>query len=791
MAECNGMVGADMEIITLLKGNIRGRKGSFISIMLLMVIIAMALTTVLSVRDNCSKSYESALVQVHAGDLVAIINNENLTDELIGKIENHDMVKEAVYIPAICGDKMEFGGKTNANTSFLRKTDGTYKLINQEKNIYEENTPALDSGEIYITQGVVTNLGCNTGDTVKILIGGEEKEFVIKGIVAEPVVGASVIGWKQLFISDVDFDNLYNQLSEDENSEIDSIVNIVQIYKADNCVLSDGQWKRQLNLDTGIINNAVGSLTKSMSSHYTNLFPEIIGSILMVFIGLLLVIVLVVMGHSISTGIEMDYVNLGILKSQGFTQEKIRVVFVLQYLLAEFAGAAAGMLLAVPVINSFGNVFLPIMAIIAEKNISIGKSVSVLLAIFIISGLFIVAATGKIGKISPVRAIAGGRSEIYFDSRINIPVYKKGFSFWIAFRQFTASKKRYAGAALIVSILVFFMMTIMILGNVLNSKSAIEAMSGMYTECDVSFKKAPDDKLLQKMEEKIEQYSLIEKKYYTTAKYLAINGEEIFCQIYKNPDIIVTDKGRAPLYDNEIVITEIVADELNLHMGDTVLVAHNDKESEYIVSGIYQCINDTGMCFAMSLAGAQKLGIENVYYAGYSLEQPDKCEEIAGMLNKEFSDYLEAEAVQDGGFLEDMYSGAINAMKFIIYTISIAFALVVVMMFCTKTFMQEKTDLGIYKAIGFTTLHLRFQFALRFLMIAQTGSILGAAVSVLCSGRLLSNILRLIGVTRFVVSYTADTFIIPVSLICVCFFLFAFLVSGKIKRVEVRELVTE
>ena len=132
-----------------------------------------------------------------------------------------------------------------------------------------------------------------------------------------------------------------------------------------------------------------------------------------------------------------------------------------------------------------------------------------------------------------------------------------------------------------------------------------------------------------------------------------------------------------------------------------------------------------------------------------------------------------------------------EAMKFIIYTISIAFALVVVMMFCTKTFMQEKTDLGIYKAIGFTTLHLRFQFALRFLMIAQTGSILGAAVSVLCSGRLLSNILRLIGVTRFVVSYTADTFIIPVSLICVCFFLFAFLVSGKIKRVEVRELVTE
>lgn len=791
MAECNGMVGADMEIITLLKGNIRGRKGSFISIMLLMVIIAMALTAVLSVRDNCSQSYENALQQVHAGDLMIIIKNESLTDELLEKIEKHSMVKEVVHFPVLCSDKTEFDGKTNGNKFFLRKTDSTYKVINQEKNTYEETAPALGRGEIYITQGIVTNIGCHVGDTVKFFIGGEEKEFCIKGIVAEPVMGASVIGWKQLFISDEDFDNLYNAFSQKENLEMNPFNQIVQIYKTDDCGLSDGQWRRQLNLDTGIVNNAMGSLTKSMSRHYTNLFPEVIVSILMVFIGLLLVIVLVVMGHSISTAIEMDYVNLGILKSQGFTQEKIRLVFVLQYLIAEFAGAMAGMLLAVPVIHSLGNVFWPIMAIVAQKNISVGKSVAVLLGIFVISGLFIVVITGKIGKISPVRAIAGGHSDIYFDSRINIPIYKKGFSVWLAFRQFTAGKKRYAGAVLIVSILVFFMMTIMILGNVLNSKSAIESMTGMYVECDVVFKKAPDEQMFQEMEEKIETYSSINKKYYMTTKYLSIDGEEIYCQIYKDPDIIVTEKGRAPLYDNEIVITEIVADELNIHMGDTVVVAHNNEESEYIVSGIYQCINDTGMVFAMSLAGAEKLGIDKIYYAGYSFEQSDQCEEIAHMLNEAFPDDLEAEAAPNGGALEDTYVVAIHAMKCIIYTISVVFALVVVMMFCTKTFMQEKTDMGIYKALGFTTFHLRLQFALRFLMIALAGSIFGAAVSLLCSGRLLSVFLRLIGVTRFVVNYTADTFIVPVSLICVCFFLFALLVSGKIKRVAVRELVTE
>lgn len=155
MAECNGMVGADMEIITLLKGNIRGRKGSFISIMLLMVIIAMALTAVLSVRDNCSQSYENALQQVHAGDLMIIIKNESLTDELLEKIEKHSMVKEVVHFPVFCSDKTEFDGKTNGYKFFLRKTDSTYKVINQEKTLTRKRHLLWDVGKYILHRGLL------------------------------------------------------------------------------------------------------------------------------------------------------------------------------------------------------------------------------------------------------------------------------------------------------------------------------------------------------------------------------------------------------------------------------------------------------------------------------------------------------------------------------------------------------------------------------------------------------------------------------------------------------------
>ena len=786
-------MGIKMEILTLLKANIRHKKGSFISIVLLLIIISMSLTAILSVRENCIRSIENAHNQVNSGDLEIWIISSKLTDELLNSVENNPMVKSTLKYQSVLSEKAEVNGNTGGNGWYLLKLQDKYKLFNSELSAYEDETPALKRGEIYITQGIMSNLGCNVGDIIKLFVLDEEYEFKIKGIVVEPMVGAFTIGWKRLFISDEDFDKLYADAKKNETEERTADQVILQIYKADDCKLSDAQFKRQLNLDTGIVDNSIGSLTRDLSIYYTNLFPKIVLSILMVFIGLLLAIVLIVMGHSISTGIEMDYVNLGVLKSQGFTKGKIRTVLVLQYLLAELTGAVAGMILAVPLIKFLGNVFQPITAIPAERNILFIKSMLIIIAILVISGLFIFIITRKVGRISPVRAISGGNSEIYFDSRIKLPIFRKGLSASLALRQFTSSKKRYVGTIVIVSILVFFMMTITVLGNVINSKSAVESMGAIYTECGVSFKEKPDDNLIKEIEETIESFSAIRKKYYSITEYFSINGEDYLCQIYKNPDAFGTFllKGRAPLYNNEIVITEILADNLGLKIGDKVTVSYNDRKSEFMVSGFFQSMNDAGMTFAMSLEGAERLGVDSIVYAGYSLHEPSKAEEIADALNEGFADNIEAEVAAGASIMDGPYVVAINAMKAVIYAFSIIFALVVVSMVCKKTFMQEKKDIGIFKSLGFTSINLRFQFAVRFLIVALAGSVCGTVLCVLFSGRLLSKILWDIGITNFVVDYTAFTFIAPISLICGCFFLFAFLVTGKIRRIEVRELVTE
>ena len=112
-------------------------------------------------------------------------------------------------------------------------------------------------------------------------------------------------------------------------------------------------------------------------------------------------------------------------------------------------------------------------------------------------------------------------------------------------------------------------------------------------------------------------------------------------------------------------------------------------------------------------------------------------------------------------------------------------------MVCSKAFIGERKDIGIYKSLGFTCVKLRLQFALRFLLVALLGSILGSGLCYFLSGKMLSMLLSGVGITNFMASFDIKTVSIPVFVICSSFFVFSYLASGRIKKVEIRELVTE
>ena len=787
MAYLVGMVGGDMEILTLLKANIRHKKGSFVSVVLLTLIIATSVTTILGIKDSAFQGVYASHDMVGTPDLWIEYYAYKLTDDMIREVENNARVKAVNVDEFLTVGKSLMNGNEYTNTAMLMKADGNTMLLKEDLSGLQEEVPMLKKGEIYVPQGLLSNVDGEVGQKVTLTTFGGDFEFTVKGVLLDPYFGASVIGWKRYCISEEDYNEIRGKIEKLEPEETQAIGKFMEINKADNCSLTRSQFRRQLNKATGVVDLGYGSLTKDMSIYYTTLFPQIISSILLVFLMLLLAIVLIVTVHSITMEIESNFVTFGVLKAQGFGTGKIRALFLAQYLLAELLGAVLGIAISIPLIGALANIFVVIIAVPAVLSVPFAFIAVLLGILFLLSVVAIVIVTVKVQRISPVRAISGAKKEIYFDSRLKAAISRRLLSGSLAFRQFTSAKRRYFGTFIIVGILVFFMMTINVLSHTVSSKSASESMGMVVTEIDVSPMRKLTDKDFSEIEKEIEQSAKIQKRYYYTASYFSFEGEQIMCQTYKDPRVLPPLKGRAPIYDNEIAVSPILLDEFGLEIGDEVIVGWEGEKEKYLISGTFQIMNDVGRCFVMSQKGAEKLGYDAWLWGCYSLEDDEEADKIVDSLNKKFADVIEARRNQ--GMMDETYQTVILFMQIIIYVFSLLFSLIVVYMVCAKTFVQERTDIGIYKAIGFTAGKLRLQFAIRFLTAAALGSCLGAAFSYIFTARILELLLYGIGITSFKTTFGVLTFLLPICVISTGFFIFAYLSSAKVKKVEIRELV--
>ncbi len=788
-----------MEILSLVKANIKKKKSTCISVLLLTAIVVSLLTAMFSVQKNYETSLEQAYEEADCGEISINIETEKLTDALKESVEQSALVGDVKYTKALMTYGVEVGARSEGNSYFLMELPEYVKLFSEAFDALEEEIPPLSAGEIYLPYGLKSRLSCQVGDSVTLkLLQGKEETFLIKGFVQEAVQGAFNIGWKKVFISKADYDRLYEECKPLEavgGARVD--YTIVCVEQAKDNKFSVMKFQRELNLTTGIVSAATGTLNKEQTINYTTMMPSIIMNIVSVFLVLLYAIVLIVMSHSINTEIEMEYVTLGVLKAQGFTEGKLRLILMLQYLISQLAGIWVGLLIAIPMERGISRLCQSITAILPEQGLSVGMSLLLAMGILLLSLLLVLWKTAKVARISPVRAISGGQAEVYFDSRLNLPISKKALSASLSLRQLTSAGKRYIGTIFIVGILTFSMVTIHLVGNLLSSTEALEAMGLVLPDVAVQSEEhgvLEDWDGWNEVREVVAEHSEIIEENAVYNCYASLNGENLYLEAYENPEGIPgMKKGRAPLYENELIITELTADMLELSIGDEVDVTYGEMKKTCLVSGIYQSGSDSGACFGMSFAGAKELQPNNGWgHRYYLLENREKTAEIEQALTERFGDALMVKGYEeDENPVEGQYGVIVTALKAIIYVFSLVFAFVVVRMVCTRSFLQERTDIGVLKAIGFTSRKLRIGFAFRFAFVALLGSGIGLICSVLLSEKLLGILLSVIGLTNVVFDFSIAAVAVPIAVVTGSFFVFAYLAAKKVKQVEVRELVTE
>ena len=795
-----------MDLKTLIKANIRYKKGSFKSIIILMFIISLSVTTIVSLKKNFPDSIRNAYDRQCDGNISLNIRRDFLTEEMIEELREYPLVKKVEVIDAIAPDSYKFENGRGGSFSIrvMEMNDKVDRLWNSDLSDYEEEVPPLSPGEVYIPRGLAEQDRAKVGDQLTIEFKDASYTFTVKGLVEEPVCGSIYVSLKTPFICNEDFQKMMedrrNAIRKDSSSEAD-LYEIVYITKADDCELTDNRFAATLAKENAIGSFAHGLLTRTDSLHYQGIMPDIILNVFAVFVIILSVIVFVVMSNSISSSIEMNYTDLGILKAMGYTCGRLRLVFLGQYMLAEVIGTVLGAFAAIPVIIYLPRAFESSVCLKIYGGVNVLPTVLILLGILLLSAVFILIISGKVGHISPIRAVSGGRSEIYFDSRIRVPVTGKLLSARLAFRQFTSGKRRYIASIAIASILVFFLMTMTGMTDAVSSDNAQRAMGSTSENLEVYIdfdEYSPENaeyvkEQIGRSEEIIREYTDIGERYFFNDKYFLLDGEKINCRISEDEETFTVTEGRAPKYDNEIVVGQIYAEDMGYRIGDKLPVSYRGRTRDFIISGFAVALIDTGRFFGMNGAGARTLIDDFIpKNAGYKLADGEKTGEIYERLKSELLEGCSVWKIASADEGDDsMLTKTAMAIKAVIYVISAVFALVVVSMMCSKAFVREKIDIGIYKSMGFTSGNLRLQFAVRFLIVAFFGILIGTTMSLTISEKMLSLMLRSMGIARFVIDYRFPTVFLPILAVALSYFIFAYLVAGKTKKVEVRSLITE
>lgn len=435
---------------------------------------------------------------------------------------------------------------------------------------------------------------------------------------------------------------------------------------------------------------------------YMLLLQNILAGFLAAFSVVLFLVCTVITGHSLGTVIKQEKNSMAALKVTGLPGKVIQQVYIFLYGGSGISGVAAGLLLGVFIPGKIAKAMLSSTGILTDIKFPVENIL--IFVLLVLLNIFIVwVKTRKILAIRPVQVMYG--TEVIKHARTHIG--RKHLPFNIAVREVMANKKKYIALFMVAVLLAFFTG---IINNInswtgRNGEGLMDAFSVAAHDLGVQpfNSRVPMDEI----ERVINWYSPVMDKYELAMESVAVNGHEYTANILNRTELFNILRGKEP-EGNEILVTDIVAGELDINIGSIVKVSAQGRVEEYKVSGIYQCANGMGANIGMTVPGYSQIGDITgfIWCCHYILE------------DGEMRDYAYE-------YLEENYKGidvhtnswhglsgivkVIHAVVLAVYIIALCTIMPVTTLIASKILLSEIPDLAVY-LIPFTIIPLAFLF---------------------------------------------------------------------------------
>lgn len=755
------------------------------ALFLMIATAALCLFSAITLYVSGTTTVEEQMNRLGFGDFTVWVSGQ--PERLLAEIEQTADVESAVMQEIIFAG-YEVNGNHSDNEGQLIAYDGTipYRLI--DRNGAPLELSEIPVGSIYVSPAMESMFGVRIGDTIQFNLSrtNGRKAFTVAGYFEDAFMGSSMIDMKSFLVNSADYEEMLRMMAD--AAAIDVLGRsgaMFHISKNLSSSLSDTAFYEELQEHTELARYMDFTYRKDSILSYMLLLQNIVSGFLIIFSVVLFVICLIMIRHSLTLVINQEKGDMAILRTMGLSGSVLRGVYVTLYGGSGFLGVVSGAVSC----KSAAGVIARGMVTSTGMLVEVRTPYLLLIGVFVICMLVLAAVvftqTGKILHIAPVQTLRETKSAV----KVQSPFSRRALPVYIAVREVLADRHKYLSLCLIAMILTVFLSVIGHMGAWLgpNGEGLMNAFS--VAEHDLGVQPLNQKAPMDEIERVIKWYSPVVEQYELAMQSVTVNGQEYTANVLDDTKWFHLLSGKV-CGDSSILITDTVAREMNLEVGDTVRVSADGRMSEYEVSGIYQCANGMGNNIGMSVGGYAKIGdiTGYIWCRHYILEDGGVRDYVYDYLEEHYRG-IDVHTNSWSGL-----SGIVLVMHILIvglYVVTALIILITVALVAGKLLQSEKSNMAIYKSLGLYTGKLRTSFAMRFLLVVLGGALLGSVAAGIFADPLIGAVFKSFGIGEFESGFSMSGNIVPLVVIPVLFALSAWLYSARLSRVSIVELIAE
>ena len=739
------------------------RKKSMNLILLLFVLlattfIAASLNNLKIVTNGIDYYFEQAQVKDFLIDALSGTNGEKVeNDEKIEvflesqeNVTSYDVATELL----LTKNQIEEIGDTSLD---LDSTLTVASCENNSQKFFDEENQEIISikeGEVYFPRKMFHD-GLKAGDSFYIVSGNYKKKFTIKGVMKDAILGAEMMGMNRILINEKDFKELQENGVFASCKMYSIACDDVETFK-----------KEHNNSDYKVL---FGGTMKIIRSAYV-MDLVITGILLMISICLILIAV-IMLRFTIVFTVNEDYKEIGIMKAIGIPDFTIRSLYLTKYFMISLVGGVIGCLVSIPFSQMLiANVTENIVVQESKSNLLLAVGASVMVVLVVV--WFAYLSTGKIKHFTPMDAIRSGNNGERFQKKTIFTLGKSKMraTTFMALNDVLCEWRKYM--VLLVTSIVGVWLVVMPVNTINTLQSdRIADWFGM-APCDFIFGEqgrleeivlAQDKKefetYIEEVEMKLKEGGIEVDKVVSEAafRFKVRKGDNSYNTfslqgIGTTTDQYMYDEGQAPAYDNEVAITHVIAEQLDASIGDTVYISMWGEEIPFVVTAIYQSMNNMGE----GLRFHQDAEVDySAVYSGTSmqviLKDTPTEEELTAIIAKVKKIAPEASVETTREYIDDMIGGIseqLKPVKGLLLVIVILINILVVVLMQKMFLIREQGEMGMLKAIGFSNGAIIGWQTKRIALILLVGIVIGTVTGTPFSQVTSGEVFKYMGASR-------------------------------------------